>query len=69
MAYDPRIELVVDKSTGVLTRCYALDSNTGERVAELPIAEARERYDPSGPGLVSIDIHAFRVKRTEANAC
>ena len=68
MAYDPRIELVVDKSTGVLTRCYVLDANTGERLAELPITEARELYDPSGLGIVSINIHAFRVKRTEANA-
>lgn len=68
MAYDPRIELVVNKSTGRLINCYILDSNSGERVTELPITEAHERYDPSGPGLVSIDIHAFRVKRTEANA-
>lgn len=67
MTYAPRIELVVDKSTGRMIHCYVLDSNSGERVAELPITEAREQYDPAAPGIVSIDIHSFRVKRSEAN--
>lgn len=64
MAFKPSIELVVDKSTGRLTNCFALDV-AGARVAEIPITEARERYDVSGPGIVSLDIHTFHVKRTE----
>lgn len=64
MAYDPSIELTEDKSTGRLTHCYVLDGNEN-RVAEIPITEARSRYDVSAPGIVSLDIHAFRVKRTE----
>jgi hypothetical protein len=60
MAYDPSIELVENKFTGHLTHCYALD-DAENRVAKIPITEAYV----SGPGIVSLDIHAFRVKRTE----
>lgn len=65
MPFDACIELVVDKNTGRLTDCFALDES-GERSSRILITEARERYDVSGPGIVSVDIHTFRVKRTEA---
>lgn len=61
---NPNIELVVDQYSGRLTNCFALDS-TGGRAVEIPITEARERFDVTGPGVVSIDVHTFRVKRTE----
>lgn len=60
----PSIEVTVQKPTGRLTHCFVLGDD-GERVAELPITELRERFDPTGPGIVSIDLHSFRVKRTE----
>jgi hypothetical protein len=68
MPFEPCVELVVDKATGRLTDCFALDEN-GERGNRILITEARERYDVSGPGIVSIDIHTFRVKRTEEDSC
>lgn len=60
----PSIEVTVQKPTGHLTHCFVLGDD-GQRVAELPITGLRERFDPSGPGIVSIDLHSFRVKRTE----
>jgi hypothetical protein len=60
----PIIEVMVHKSTGRLTHCFVLGDD-GECVAALPITELRERFDPTGPGIVSIDLHSFRVKRTE----
>ncbi len=62
--FDPNIELVIDKGTGCLVNCYALDKN-GNRDRQLPIIGARESYNVSGPGIVSVDMHSFRVKRTE----
>lgn len=64
---DPSIELVIDKPNGRVKSCYILNED-GSRGADLPITAARERYGVSEPGIVSIDIHSFRVKRTEANA-
>lgn len=60
----PSIEITVHKPTGRLTHCYVLGDD-GERIAELPVTEIREHFDVTGPGIVSIDLHSFRVKRTE----
>lgn len=59
MPFDAYIELVVDKYTGRLADCFALDES-GERSNRIPITEARERFDVSGPGIVSFDIHVPR---------
>lgn len=60
----PSIELVVNKFTGTLLNCHVLN-DAGARIVEIPITEAIERYDPNGPGKISIELHTFRVKRTE----
>jgi hypothetical protein len=59
---DQKIEIAI-QHPGHLSRCFVLGDD-GERVAELPIAEFRERFTVDGIGVVSIDLHSFRVKRT-----
>lgn len=59
------MELVMHEKSGVLLHCFVLDQDGG-RLAELPIVEAREAFRVRQPGVVSIDIHSFRVKRTKA---
>lgn len=63
MLNEPSIELLIDEKSGRLVNCYALDVSEN-RLVQLPIILANERFLPNDPGVVSIDIHSFRVKRT-----
>lgn len=60
--YDPCIELVFNEQ-GIWVDAYALDGS-GERAAQLPLAGVVETMEPNQPGVTSIQIHSFRVKRT-----
>lgn len=63
MPVKPSIEIVVNDN-GVLRQCFAINEK-GERVVELNVKEYREQFNPNEPGVSSIDIHTFRVKRTQ----